>query len=523
MEVTLWMNFIREATMRHMKEINISRENQDYFQNIFHTIENMMVVSDAKEMLTVNKAVLDFFGYQNLEAFKAEYDCICDFFLEEDDLLTPKIDGMSWIEYVLGYPEKKHKVCMSNGGKKYYFSINVNRLGNNSLENRFLVVLNDVTEMQMSIKQLQEAVSLLDNIISSVDNLIFVKDKELKYITCNKAFEEFIGKTKEELCGRKDYEFFPKEKAEYFELEDKKVIISGIIESTKNWFEYPNGEQKYLYTTTSPLRDIHGTILGLVGNSVDLTDIKKLEQELETKDEVMIAQSRSAAMGEMIGMIAHQWRQPISIIAMGVNNILADIELGLVSEEGLQTEAKVIMNQTQELSKTIDDFRNFFKPVKEIDELEISTLIGTTLDVVGKSLKNNNVTLVLELNSIKKFKTYSRELMQVLLNIINNSKEALLGNLNKDKKIVLSTQDFEEYLEITVCDNGGGVKDEISTKIFNPYFSTKDAKNGTGLGLYMSKTIIEKHLMGELTFNNTRDGVCFIIKIPYELKGKEHG
>ena len=257
----------------------------------------------------------------------------------------------------------------------------------------------------------------------------------------------------------------------------------------------------------------------IVASYEDRTKEKELEAELGKQEELMIAQSRHAAMGEMISMIAHQWRQPLSIISMGANHIMADIELDTLENDSLQQQAKEIIDQTQELSKTIDDFKNFFRPIKSVENILPEDIFDETLKVVGKSLENNDIEVIKEFNNGKKIQTFSRELMQVFINIIKNAKEVLIQNDIEHKKIVLSIDEANDYININICDNGGGISKDVIDKIFNPYFSTKDEKTGTGLGLYMSKTIVEKHLNGTINVFNREDGACFIIRLPVKMKG----
>ncbi|MEA3331607.1 MAG: DUF3365 domain-containing protein [Campylobacterota bacterium] len=254
---------------------------------------------------------------------------------------------------------------------------------------------------------------------------------------------------------------------------------------------------------------------------VTFTDITELEDAyvaLDEKENIMIAQSRHAAMGEMISMIAHQWRQPISVIAMGANNVLADIELNSIDETSLKSAAKTIVKQTQELSKTIDDFRNFFRPEKEVVNVLVEDIFNDVSTVIGKSLQNNNIEVVKKFNNAKEIRTYSRELMQVFINIIKNAKEAIISTEAIKRKISISIDETENDIVITICDSGGGIKEDIMDKIFNPYFSTKSKNVGTGIGLYMSKTIVEKHLNGTLSVYNSDDGACFVIKLPLNIK-----
>ena len=238
---------------------------------------------------------------------------------------------------------------------------------------------------------------------------------------------------------------------------------------------------------------------------------KKAQIELMKKDEVIISQSRHAAMGEMISMIAHQWRQPLAIIAMAANNIKADIDLNTVNIKDIEENMIGIVKQTKNLSDTIDDFRDFFKPNKSKEKINPQKVIEDTLAVIGKSLQNNNIKVIKSIECSKSIDLYSRELIQVLLNITKNAQEALISNNIEDKKISITLKEDNESIKISVCDNAGGIKDEILSKIFNPYFSTKKEKNGTGLGLYMSKIIVNKHLNGSIKVQNRDDGVCFSI------------
>lgn len=245
--------------------------------------------------------------------------------------------------------------------------------------------------------------------------------------------------------------------------------------------------------------------------------VKIQTQKIQEQDKMMLAQSRHAAMGEMISLIAHQWRQPISVIAMEANNVKVDLELESLKEDDLEHHISNILFQTQELSQTIDDFRNFFKNDKTIDNIYIADIIKDILRIIGNGLENNNITFHIKMDGKYQIETHRRELMQVLINIITNAKEALLERDIDDKMILVNISQDEENSYISIHDNAGGIKGDLINRIFEPYFSTKLEKNGTGLGLYMSKTIINKHLLGELTASNTKIGCCMKIILPRNL------
>jgi signal transduction histidine kinase len=238
------------------------------------------------------------------------------------------------------------------------------------------------------------------------------------------------------------------------------------------------------------------------------------ERELRKKDELLIAQSKQAAMGEMISMIAHQWRQPLSVISMAVNNILIDMELDELKEQSVKECSSEILEETQYLSQTIDDFRNFFKPNKEKEIVSLHEICDDTHKLIGKSLENNDIELNISGDLDQNINTHKNELLQVIINILSNAKDALADKQIKNKKISISTCKKEKNIFFEFCDNAGGIKEEIMDKIFDPYISTKEEKNGTGLGLYMSKTIVEKHLFGKIWVENTEEGACFMIELP---------
>ena len=236
---------------------------------------------------------------------------------------------------------------------------------------------------------------------------------------------------------------------------------------------------------------------------------KEVEKSRE-KDKVMLQQSRLAQMGEMLSMIAHQWRQPLSAISTTSANLILKAKLGVLDNESAIKLAEKISAFTQHLSDTIDDFRNFFKPDKTLEDVTYSKLVQCVLNIVEDSLKTKNIQLKVDIQSDVVFKSYPNELKQVILNLVKNAEDVLL-----EREVKNSTITIEAYgNQLRVKDNAGGVPESIIDKIFDPYFSTKTQKNGTGIGLYMSKTIVEDHCKGELKVYNDEEGAVFEIELP---------
>ena len=242
--------------------------------------------------------------------------------------------------------------------------------------------------------------------------------------------------------------------------------------------------------------------------------VKKEVQENEEKTNYLIHQSKLAQMGELISMIAHQWRQPLTSVSTTANYILAQSYLNKpLSKKELEDEVSLIIEYSQHLSTTIDDFRNFYKIDKEKINITIEEISDKSINIIKSSLETNRIKLEKNYNCFKKIHSYPTEINQVILNLLKNAEDILIEKQIEYPKIILNTYAKEGKVYLEVIDNGGGIEEEYFSKLFDPYFSTKDSKEGSGLGLYMSKTIIEDHCMGTLKVKNNELGATFSIII----------
>ncbi len=245
---------------------------------------------------------------------------------------------------------------------------------------------------------------------------------------------------------------------------------------------------------------------------VTLTNIS----DLERANTQLIEQSKQASLGEMIGNISHQWRQPLSTISSIASGIKLRFEFGKFDIKELTSEMDAIVNKAKYLSETIDTFRNFIKEKKERRDVILQDRIDVALGIVQSAVTDNHIELIKDIdydNGVK-INLVIGELSQVIINIINNSKDAIVINGIEKGFIKISLQAAEKEATITIEDNGGGIKEEIIKKVFDPYFTTKHQSQGTGLGLYMSYKIVTESLHGKLYVENTDRGVKFFIKLP---------
>ncbi len=235
---------------------------------------------------------------------------------------------------------------------------------------------------------------------------------------------------------------------------------------------------------------------------------EEIAKNIATK-EMMQQQSRLAQMGEMLSMIAHQWRQPLSAITAASGSITLKARLNKLDKETSIELSNKITEFSQYLSTTIDDFRDFFKSNKLKSETDFNKLVKGVLSIVESSIRSNGVKIVTNIRTDARFITYENELKQVLLNIIKNAEDALMENNKENPEITIEAYDNV----LSISDNAGGIPEDIIDKIFDPYFSTKTKKDGTGLGLYMSKIIIEDHCDGKLSVENDEVGAKFKITL----------
>ncbi len=240
--------------------------------------------------------------------------------------------------------------------------------------------------------------------------------------------------------------------------------------------------------------------------------IQKTVDELRQKDQVLIHQSRMAAMGEMIGNIAHQWRQPLNALGLVIANIKDAYDYNELDDEYLSQAVTDSNRLVQKMSSTISDFANFFRPDKKITAFSGSKQIRDAIALVEASFKNNNITIHCDAPRDVMMWGFPNEFSQVLLNLLVNAKDAIQSAKQPEGRVNVALTAVGDKGCITVCDNGGGIPEKIRDRIFDPYFSTK--QQGSGIGLYMSKMIIEDNMNGTITARNVGDGAEFTIRIP---------
>ncbi len=316
----------------------------------------------------------------------------------------------------------------------------------------------------------------------------------------------------------------------YFYIRDDLITLRRIVDSLQG---YSLNKDINLIATSSRSREI--STIAKVANQMFVNiaqyveELKSFNQELEkrVKEEIdkqqnqermMIHQSRQAAMGEMLESIAHQWRQPLNIIGLATANLEMEHDLGIENDKSFHEKIEIISLNINYMSDTIDDFRNFLNPNRKMNSFDPNKSIKDVLTIHEAQLKNYKIRTDQKTDKEILFYGVENEFKQVMMILINNSKDAIKARI--EKKIIhngniniILKKDLDKGI-IELCDNGGGVKDEIVDSIFDPYFSTKFNAQGTGIGLYIAKNIIESRMQGTISVQNTESGCCFTITLP---------
>jgi C4-dicarboxylate-specific signal transduction histidine kinase len=255
--------------------------------------------------------------------------------------------------------------------------------------------------------------------------------------------------------------------------------------------------------------------------------IKKAVEENRRKDKIMFQQSKLASLGEMLQNIAHQWRQPLGSISLILQSIKLKNEMNKLTSEYIDKKTDEALILADNMSKTIDDFKNFFRPDKTKKTLSIKECICHSKQLVSHLLEKYNIEMEVKIKEDIEILGYKNELSHVCLNILNNAIDSLKNSNIEPKKILIVVKKEKKGIIISIIDNGGGIKEEYLEKIFEPYFTTKLKDKGSGIGLYMAKQIIEEHMGGKIKALNIKHKMdeaemfdCAMFEITLPIKDK---
>ncbi len=450
---------------------------------------------------------------------------------------------MNFFDFLTGKREKIEKVKITSGDEIEKFAkeidknitITKNILLQKAKSEQELMKTNNLLQ-----KKIDEATKYVNTVIETSANAIIVIDEHSTILTFNNAAEKLFGYTKEEMLNKNSLnKIIPKDQMPLYQnfinsfMKTKSATKSTCDLTAKT----KDNQELFIHLSLGSSKVNDKTIL--VINITDVTKQKRdkkkileLNQALDAKlkntihenfkkDKIIQRQNSLAQMGEILTLLIHQIRQPIT--AIGAISLSMQTKIKTLSSnqdeflEYLDKKLDKISENITYLSNTIDDFKNFFQPSKEPKLVKIDQLLQRAIDLILALLIAHEIKLKKDFQTDETILSYPNELLQAILNILKNAADVLIQNRVKDPVIEISLYQKYEEIIIEISDNGGGISQDIIDKIFNPYFSTKGEKIGTGLGLYVTKNIIQNRCKGTIKVKNKNKGAIFIIKLPKEV------
>ena len=350
-------------------------------------------------------------------------------------------------------------------------------------------------------------------LLDTIPNPIYYKNIDGKFLGCNISFASLVSSSRDEIIGKTAFDFFPHNVASKNTQIDQELLNTFATSTSEFTFYTLSNEMKQIVLNKAVYKNIDGTVGGIVCIMDDITE--RVQQK-----QFLIQQSKLAEMGDMIAAIAHQWNEPL----VELSALVQDIQTSYLLNELKDMEVKDFVNdsmiQIKYMSKTLSDFRNFLKPSTKKKLFSITKSLSEINEIIGKQVFYSNIEMNFNYKNENEellIYGYENEFKQVLLNLINNAKNKIIEkdiDFRKKAKIDINIKRTSNFNIIEIIDDGGKIDDKIINSIFEPYFTTKE--EGTGIGLYMAKVIIEDKMRGTITAKNDENNVIFTIKLPHK-------
>jgi PAS domain S-box-containing protein len=529
---------------KYLKE-NLSIKNQEIQAILNNNAVAIFVANRKRDILKTNQRACELFGYSQKELQGSSFELLHTS-KDSFEAFAPYYNKLKQSNIAhIEYPFRK------KDGSLIYCSVYGTLLDENNPQKGVIWTLVDTSEKKEIEANLKKTKERLVNIIQGTNTGTWEWNIQTNKVIINKRWTQMLGydintlkpidlKLYKKISHPEDFKRSQalikqhfEEKLPYYECEirmkhhlghyiwilhrgcvntyDKKgrpLLMAGTAQDITRIKEYEQNLEKEVKQKTRSLNELNKHLE------------KKVQDELgknRKKDILLQQQSRLAALGEMLGNIAHQWRQPLSAITSSISGLKVKQEFGQLQSNDIEEVSQAIMHNANFLSETINDFRNFLKKDKKKSTFLVANAIFSTLKIVQASLKNNYIEVdTSNIDTTVEYFGNENLLKQVMLNLISNAKDALLEQKIENKKITLELVQKRNDILIYVIDNANGIDHAIKEKIFDPYFTTKHPSQGTGLGLYMSNQIIKEYFNGSIElFNrsNTKDsGACFIVR-----------
>jgi PAS domain S-box-containing protein len=505
---------------------------KDYTENIIKSmLDTLIVINPDGKIKSINKAVTDLLGYKEEELVDKPFGTIVAEEEEEEEEEIPFIGTRLKKLIKEGFIKEYDTAYKTKSGEMIPVSLSgaVMRDKDDKLLG-IICIGRDLRERKKAEDTLRASEIKHRTLLENLPQKIFRKDRNSVYISCNENYAHDLKIKPEEIAGRTDLEFYPKELVEKYRADDKRIIESGKTEDIEEKY-IQDGEERFVHTTKTPIKDEQGNVVGILGIFWDVTERKQAEeklnvayQELQQTQQELIQVSKMAAMGQLAAGISHELNQPLTGIKGFTQAVLADLE----KESPFRSDLNKIVEQADRIDAIIKNVR-FFARKSDFNmvETDINQVILESLMLLNQQLKVHNIRVIQELGlGIPKMQGDPNQLQQAFINIINNARDAILS-LNRPEggeiRIRTALSQDKKHVEINCQDTGGGIPEENLENMFTPFFTTKSPDKGMGLGLSITYRIIENH-QGKIDFKTkVGEGTTFRIALPLRGGGYNKG
>jgi PAS domain S-box-containing protein len=438
--------------------------------------------------------------------------------------------------FLQGKPYESEEVFLTKDGRWINVHVRANPLNQDGAKQGYVVFFWEIPsaknpyetqeiadsqqrEMLYEESDLEESEAFYEQIFETANLGIALLDKEGRFVALNPAYSKIYGYSEAELIGKHFNLLVPEMLHEIMQahhenfLKHEAIAYHGEIESLCK-----GGKHIYVYATEGLLEQIIGGPYKIM-TVFDITLMVEARRVQKEQEAMLVQQSKLAAMGEMIGHIAHQWRQPLNVMNMTTLDLKFKQELGTLSDEKLKDALGVMESLSEQMSNTINDFMNFYKPNKDKKDFSLYETVLYATNIVNVQLQNGGIALAFNIDPTLHVHGLANELQQVILNLLNNAKDAFIDKSIEPKQICLVAWKSEESVYLCVEDNAGGIEEGVLERIFEPYFTTKGKMQGSGIGLYICSMIMRESFGGSIKVENishedTTIGARFILEFP---------
>lgn len=535
------------------------KEKQEQLKTLIDATPDIICFKDSKgRWLEANASCLAAFALRKEDYTGKSDKELADFTLpifREALEACARSDESTWQKKVISREEEI--ISMPDGSVRVFDAIKIPLFydAEKTVRKGLVALGRDITDLKNAYNEIRRQAGLIRSLFNTIPDLIFYKDLNGVYLGCNKAFAEFVGENTESIVGKSDYDLFAREIAEEFVANDKIMLAMRQPRINDEWIEYKNGSRHLVATVKTPYYSADGELSGLLGISRDITELNRQSRELqeinanlhdtivrETEknrkyEQILFNQKKLADIGNIISAMAHHWRQPLNALGLYIQDICQTYREDGLNKSYIKDFETTCMQLIGSLSDTIDNFSDFFRPQGNNSAFKIMTEIRDILKIYEAKLAYHGINFssscicgsnfmdcqeFYEESSACGYQNivvdgYKDEFKQAFINVLQNAVDALDEESYpdlKEKIISVDVTSENDRLLIRIFNNGRQIPEYVAERIYNPYFTTKGEGKGTGIGLYLTKNIIENYMRGRLYFENVENGVAFYISLP---------